>query len=205
MANQTTPVRPHEAPSSADVRNTNRFSTRELVVCALLCALSILLTLVEFPILPAATWLKYDASAMPAIIAGFAYGPAAGAAVGVVAAVGHGILFADFSGAVMNIIVVTAFVVPSALIYRTKRTGLTEVVGLIVGGICMVAAAVVGNLIITPAWLGVPMNAVVAMIVPILIPFNALKAVLNAVLSGVIYRAVVALFDQKEPQRPKSA
>ena len=196
MANQPTPVRPHEAPQSASMRNTNRFSTRELVICALLCAISILLSFVEFPLLPGVTWLKYDASAMPAIIAGFAYGPLAGTAVGIVAAVGHGILFADFSGAVMNIIVVTAFVVPSALIYRTKRTGLTEVIGLIVGGICMVAAAVLGNLVITPAWLGVPLDAVIAMIAPILIPFNALKAALNAVLAGVIYRTVAALFDR---------
>lgn len=197
MANQTSPVRPHEAPSASAMRNTNRFSTQQLVICALLCGISILLSLVEFPLLPAATWLKYDASAMPAIIAGFAYGPLAGVSVGIVAAVGHGILFADFSGAVMNIIVVVAFVLPSALIYRTRRTTLTEVVGLVVGCVCMVAAAVLGNLVITPAWLGVPLDAVVALIVPVLIPFNALKAVLNAVLSGVIYRAIVVLLERR--------
>lgn len=201
MTNRTMPVRPHEAVSSAAVRNTNRFSTQELVICALLCAIAILLSFVEFPLLPGVTWLKYDASAMPAIIAGFAYGPVAGTAVGVVAAVGHGILFADFSGAVMNIIVVTAFVVPSAMIYRSRRIFPAEVIGLIVGGICMVVAAILGNLVITPAWLGVPLDAVIAMIVPILVPFNALKAALNAVLSCIVYRAVALLFERRSAKQ----
>lgn len=197
MADRISPVQPHETPNSASLSNTNRFSTRQLVVCALLCAIAILLSFVEFPLLPAAAFLKYDASSVPAIIAGFAYGPVAGIAIGVVAAVGHGILFADFSGSIMTMIVIVAFVVPSSLIYRTKRTVLTEVIGLVVGCVCMVAAAIAGNLIITPAWLGMPMEAVIAMIVPVLIPFNALKAVLNAVLSGIIFRMIVVLFKQR--------
>lgn len=189
MPNPVVPVRPHEAPSS-NIRNTNRFSTRTLVTCALLCAIGVLLSLVEFPLLPGVTWLKYDASAMPALVGGFAYGPAAGACIGVVGAVIHGLLFADFSGAVMNILVVVAFVVPAAALYRRLPSLAGEVAGLVVGAIVMVAAAILGNLVITPAWLGVPLDAVIAMIVPILLPFNALKAVLNAVLSAIVFKAV---------------
>ena len=35
--------------------------------------------------------------------------------------------------------------------------------------------AILGNLVITPMWLGVPLDAVVAMILPILTPFNLEK------------------------------
>ena len=83
---------------------------------ALMCAIGVLLSFIEFPLLPGVTWLKYDASAMPAMVSGFAFGPAAGLAVGLVGAVLHGILMADFSGAVMNILVIMGFVWPAALI-----------------------------------------------------------------------------------------
>lgn len=208
MPRTIAPVRPHEAPSS-NIRNTNRFSTRTLVSCALLCAIGVLLSLVEFPLLPGITWLKYDASAMPALVGGFAYGPAAGACIGVVGAVIHGLLFADFSGAVMNILVVVALVVPAAALYRRFPSFMGEVVGLVAGAIVMVAAAIVGNLVITPAWLGVPLDAVIAMIVPVLLPFNALKAVLNAVLSAVVFKAVGQLMNPDEsgktPNAPEKA
>ena len=152
--------------------------------------IGVLLSFVEFPLLPGVTWLKYDASAVPALISGFAFGPAGGVAVGLVGAAIHGILFADFSGAVMNMLVVTAFVAPSALLWRRSARTAGRVAALAVGCVSMVAFAIAGNLVITPAWLGVPLDAVVAMIVPVLVPFNALKAVLNAVLAAAAFRAI---------------
>ena len=98
------------AQDTYEFTNTNKWDTRQLVTMALMCAIGVLLSFVEFPLLPGVTWLKYDASAMPAMVCGFAFGPAAGLAVGVVGAVIHGILMADFSGAVMNILVVAGFI-----------------------------------------------------------------------------------------------
>ena len=106
------------AQDTYEFTNTNKWDTRQLVTMALMCAIGVLLSFVEFPLLPGVTWLKYDASAMPAMVCGFAFGPAAGLAVGIVGAVIHGILMADFSGAIMNILVVTGFILPAALVYR---------------------------------------------------------------------------------------
>ena len=55
--------------------NQSAWSTRQLVTLALLTAIAILLSFVEFPIFPAAPFLKYDASFVPIMVAGFAYGP----------------------------------------------------------------------------------------------------------------------------------
>ena len=103
--------------SKTPTNNSNVWSTRQLVTMALMCAIGTLLSFIEFPLLPGVTWLKFDASNMPAMVAGFAYGPAGGVAVGVVTAIIHGLLMADFTGALMNILVVTCFVLPAALIY----------------------------------------------------------------------------------------
>lgn len=188
------------AQDTYEFTNTNKWDTRQLVTMALMCAIGVLLSFVEFPLLPGVAWLKYDASAMPAMVCGFAFGPAAGLAVGIVGAIIHGILMADFSGAVMNILVVAGFILPAALVYRRSRTFKSGVVGLVLSAIAATVMAILGNLVITPMWLGVPLDAVVAMILPILTPFNLIKAGINAVLTLIVYKSISNLITPKKKQ-----
>lgn len=187
-------------PSNAS-NNTNIWSTRQLVTMALMTAIAVLLSFIEFPLLPGVTWLKFDASNMPAMVAGFAYGPGGGVAVGIVTAILHGLLMADFSGALMNIIVVIFYILPAALIYKYKHTFAGAIIALIVGTLLAVVGAIIGNLLITPSWLGVPLDAVIAMIVPVLIPFNLIKGALNSVLTLIIYKSISNLITPKKDQK----
>ena len=184
------------AQDTYEFTNTNKWDTRQLVTMALMCAIGVLLSFVEFPLLPGVTWLKYDASAMPAMVCGFAFGPAAGLAVGYVGA----IIMADFSGAIMNILVVTGFILPAALVYRRSRTFKSGVIGLVLSAVAATVMAILGNLVITPMWLGVPLDAVVAMILPILTPFNLAKAGINAVLTLIVYKSISNLITPKKKQ-----
>lgn len=188
-------------PTNQANRNTNIWSTRQLVTMALMTAIGVLLSFIEFPLLPGVAWLKFDASNMPAMVAGFAYGPGGGVAVGIVTAILHGLLMADFSGAVMNIIIAVFYILPAALIYKHKHTFAGAIVALIVGTLLAVVGAIVGNLIITPSWLGVPLDAVIAMIIPVLIPFNLLKGLLNSVLTLIIYKSISNLITPKKDQK----
>lgn len=188
------------AQDTYEFTNTNKWDTRQLVTMALMCAIGVLLSFVEFPLLPGVTWLKYDASAMPAMVCGFAFGPAAGLAVGYVGAIIHGILMADFSGAIMNILVVTGFILPAALVYRRSRTFKSGVIGLVLSAVAATVMAILGNLVITPMWLGVPLDAVVVMILPILTPFNLAKAGINAVLTLIVYKSISNLITPKKKQ-----
>ena len=188
------------AQDTYEFTNTNKWDTRQLVTMALMCAIGVLLSFVEFPLLPGVTWLKYDASAMPAMVCGFAFGPAAGLAVGYVGAIIHGILMADFSGAIMNILVVTGFILPAALVYRRSRTFKSGVIGLVLSAVAATVMAILGNLVITPMWLGVPLDAVVAMILLILTPFNLAKAGINAVLTLIVYKSISNLITPKKKQ-----
>lgn len=191
----------YKAPTAQKaIENTNKWGTRELVTMALLCAIGVLLSFVEFPLLPGVTWLKFDASLMPAMVCGFAYGPAGGLAVGVVGAIIHGILFADFTGCAMNILVVLGFILPAAIVYKRTRTYKAAIIGLVLGIIGATVMAVVGNLLLTPAWLGVPLQAVIDMIIPVFIPFNLLKALINSVLTLAVYKAISNLITPKKNQ-----
>ncbi len=195
------PTTTYKAPTAqATIANTNKWGTRELVTMALLCAIGVLLSFVEFPLLPGVTFLKFDASLMPAMVCGFAYGPAGGLAVGVVGAIIHGILFADFTGCAMNIMVVFGFILPAALVYKRSRTYKAAIIGLVLGIIGATVMAVVGNLLLTPAWLGVPLQAVIDMIIPVFIPFNLLKALINSVLTLAVYKAISNLITPKKDQ-----
>ena len=192
--------KPASGAQATSMKNTNKWETRQLVTMALLCAIGVLLSFIEFPLIPGVTWLKYDASAMPAMVCGFAFGAGGGLAVGIAGAVIHGLLMADFSGAVMNILVVIGFVVPAAIIYNHGRTFPRAIAGLVASVICAVLMAIVGNLSITPSWLGVPLDAVIAMILPILVPFNLLKGVINAVLTLAIYKSISNLITPRKKQ-----
>lgn len=183
-----------------NIRNTNRWDTRQLVTMSLLCAIGVMLSFIEFPLLPAAPFLKFDASIMPAMVCGFAYGPAAGLACGIVGAVIHGIIMADYWGAIMNVLVIIGYVLPAALIYRKMRTMKGAVLGLAAAVACSIVMAIVGNLAITPIYLNTPVEVVVGMIVPVLVPFNIVKALINSVLTLVVYKSISNLITPKKMQ-----
>ena len=180
--------------------NTNKWDTRQLVTMALMCAIGVLLAFIQIPLLPGVTWLTYDPSNLTALVCGFAYGPAAGLAVGIVTNVIHGILLADVSGTFMNILVVIGFVWPAAMIYKRMHTFKGSLVGLAVAVVCATLMAILGNLIVTPAYLGVALEAVVALIIPTLLPFNIIKSVLNAALTLLVYKSISNLITPKKKQ-----
>lgn len=185
---------------SAQMTNTNKWETKQLVTMALLCAISVLLSFIEFPLIPGISWLKYDASCMPDMVVGFAYGPAAGIIVGVVSAFIHGMIMGDWVGSCMTSFVVIGMVLPSALIYRKHRTMKGALVGLAVAIVVTLVVAVITNLIIDPFYLGVPFEAVVALVVPALLPFNLVKAIINSALTLLVYKSISNLITPKKKQ-----
>ena len=180
--------------------NTNKWDTRQLVTMALLAAIGVLLAFIQIPLIPGQAWLTYDPSNLAALVAGFAYGPAAGLAVGYVATIIHGILLADVSGTIMNLLVVTAFVWPAAMIYKKVHTFKGSLIGLGVAIVCATVMAILGNLIITPAYLGVALDAVIALILPALLPFNLAKSILNSALTLLVYKSISNLITPKKKQ-----
>ncbi|MCR5392789.1 MAG: ECF transporter S component [Olsenella sp.] len=165
------------------------WDTRRIAVTALLCAMAAICTLLlEFPILPGVTWLKYDPSGIVALIAGFAFGPATGAVVSVIPYLVHVATASGVYGMIMAVLATFSLVMPASLIYQRNRTMRGAVLGLVVGGVVCLAACIVGNLIVTPFYTGMPLDAVVALIVPALLPFNLIKIIVNCAVFALIMR-----------------
>lgn len=187
------------AGGSVTPQNPQRsgWSTRKLVLLALFTALSLIVSFIEFPIFPAAPFLKYDPSAVVAAFAAYGFGVGAGLIVGIISAAIHGLIMGDPWGSLMTIIAVACWIVPIALVYRVKKTRAGLVIGLIVGSVLSLAGAIVGNLVITPIYTGTSVETVAAMILPILLPFNALKIVINDVLAFVLHAPIQALTEKE--------
>lgn len=176
------------------VADSGRWSTHRIAIYALFVALAMAVSFLEFPIFPAAPWLKYDPSGIVCLIAGFAFGPSAAAIVGVLGFVPH--LFADPWGALMAMLVALALSLPAALVYRVRRTRTGAAAGLILGAVVALIAAVGGNLLITPMYAQMTMAQVAALVVPVLIPFNLLKFAIHVTVTFLIYRPVTMLISR---------
>ena len=185
---------------NGQIQNTNRWSTKQLVTMALMCAIAILLSFLEFPIFPAASFLKLDISFVPSAVMGFAFGPGPGVLVGVACAVAHGIISGNWVGCIMNIIACCAFVIPAAIIYKRNHTFKGAMVGLVVAIVCLVIAAIIANLIIDPAFYGIPFDVVAGLIVPAILPFNIIKGVVISLLTGIVYKSISNLITPPKDQ-----
>ena len=186
-------TRPDNAHSTG-VAVSGRWSTKRIAMYALFVALSMAVSFVEFPIVPGVEWLKYDPSGIVSLVAGFAYGPAAAVIVSVLGFLPH--LFTNPWGTLMAVLVALALSVPAALIYRRNKTRKGAVIGIIVGAIAALAMAIVGNIIVTPFYAHMTTAQVVALIVPALLPFNALKFTIHGVITFLIYKPISNLLNR---------
>lgn len=173
--------------------NTNPKLSR-LAKLGLLAALSVVLVFfIHFPIFPSAPFLEYDPADIPIMIATFAFGPWYGLMTAVVVAVVQGVTVSASGGVygiIMHIISTGTFVLVAGLIYQKHKSKKGALVALICGvaawGLIMMPA----NLLITPIFTGMPVEAIRAILLPVILPFNLIKAGINAVVTFLVYKSV---------------
>jgi len=165
---------------------------RVLALTGMLAAVGYVLQLFEFPLLPAAPFLKFDFGDVAVFIAGSAMGP--GAAI--LTAVAKGILWAligrgadGWVGAGMNTITVIAFALPVAFLARSRK-GWVKVVAAGLGVVVMTTAMAGVNLVVDPWYFKMPIAAVKAILVTAIIPFNLLRGLLNGTASVLVMLAL---------------
>lgn len=64
--------------------------------------------------------------------------------------------------------------------------------GLLAGSIAMVIVMLLWNYLITPLYMGYPRETVVKLLLPAFLPFNLLKAGLNAGFTFLLYKPVIS-------------
>jgi len=154
----------------------------------------------DFPIPPFPAWLQYDPSEVPALIAGFALGPAAGVAVELVKGLLIGLLRSGELGGpfgiFMNLLAGVTLVAVAGSYYRVEHTKAGALRGLTFGVVAMTAMMIPANVVLTPVFFGLPRAQVIGLVLPALLPFNLLKGVISSLLTFYVYKRVRAyLYD----------
>ncbi|MEG2013182.1 MAG: ECF transporter S component [Anaerovoracaceae bacterium] len=163
-----------------------------LVKMSMMVAIScVLVLLIRIPF-PPAPFLVYDPADIPIFITTFAFGPVAGLLVTIlVSFIQAFILGGDsYYGFIMHIAATGVFVLVAGNLYRHQKTRKEAIIALAVGVLAMTVSMCVANLLVTPFFMGAPREAVLAMLIPIIAPFNLLKGGINALITFLVYKRI---------------
>ncbi len=158
--------------------------SHRIVIVGMLAAIAFLMMATfQIPLLPNAHYLTYDPSDAAGLLAGVLYGPG----VGVLVVLVKDVLYLLFRakgpfGPLADGVAATTFVAVTAWVFR-RSTG-PFVPRLLRAALAGTAARVLvmipANFVILALQFGMPPEKVARMLLPVIIPFNALKAAINA-------------------------
>ncbi len=167
-------------------------NTQKLTTLAMLSALSVILAwLIRFSIIPAAPFLEYDPADIPILLVTFLYGPLSGLLITVIVAVLQGMTVSaasGFIGIIMHILSTGSYVIVVGVVYSKVHSKKGAALALALGSLAMTIVMVGCNLVITPIFLGQPIENVINLLLPAIIPFNLIKAGLNGLLTFQVYK-----------------
>lgn len=171
--------------------------TKQIVGVALSSALSFVVSLLEFPIFPAASFLKLDFSAVFVLLGGFMYGPLSGV---IICALKELIRFIFGSstggvGEIANFLVIFSLIIVPTTVYRFKKGLPVVIITLIIGVLCMTGTALISNrFIMFPLYMGGGAAAAFNSLWYYIIFFNLIKGVAVSAIVFLLYKRLSALF-----------
>ena len=172
------------------MKRSNTMNIRRLTMIGLFTALAyVVMVLIHFPVPP---MLTLDLKDTVITLCGLCFGPLAAVFAGIVVPFLELITVSGTGGYgfIMNALATLSFSVTVSLIYRFRKNMFGAVLGLVSGVFAMTAVMLLFNLVITPWYLHISVAEVRQMIPTLLLPFNLVKAVLNAALVMLLYKPV---------------
>ena len=167
-------------------------SIKKIAKMSMFCAMALVSALlIKIPLF--VPYLKYDPSNVFIGLGALILGPVAGLIMSLVTGIVDMFLPNSSSGWVgllMYLIASVAYVLPLSLIHLRHKSNKALVVGLIISTIILTAAMIPANLVLTTVYNGMPFEEVVKLILPVLMPFNLLKGVINSVLIYILYTSI---------------
>ncbi len=177
-------------------------STNSMVKLALLSAIALVLSYIQFPILPAFAFLKIDLGDIPALIGAFAFGPLFGIAVEGI----KNLLIFVFNpsgtggiGELANFIIGASFVGTAGFLYGRNKTKKSAIISLLVSIAVMGVVGVLANyFILIPLYQKFMAINIPNYLVYGIIPFNLIKGLIISVVTMLIYKRVSALIHAED-------
>ena len=173
------------------MQTRNTYSVKKMVLLAMMAAIAyVMMCFIRIPVV---MFLKYEPKDVIITIAGFLFGPLSSFIISFIVSLVEMVTVSDTGpiGALMNLLSTCCFACTASWIYKRNRTLTGAIVSLVAGSIVMIGAMLLWNWLITPIYLGYDREVVAGMLVPVFLPFNALKAGLNAAFVLFLYKPLV--------------
>lgn len=190
--------------------SNKKYSVNTMTKVSILSVIAFIVMFIEAPVFIFPGFLKLDLSDVPALIAGFALGPAAGVAVELLKNILH--LLRTTTGGVgeiANFVIGASMVAPAAYVYHKRKDRSGAIVGLAIGILVMsIVGALANYFVLLPFYQNfMPLDAIIGMssaangaIVDIktlilygIIPFNLFKGIIVAIFTMVLYKKMSGL------------
>ena len=167
-------------------------SLRKMILMALFAAISYLIVaLVRIPVV---LFLSYEPKDVVITVGGFLLGPIASFIISLIVSLVEMVTISQTGpiGCLMNLLSTCSFACTASLIYKKQHSLKGAILGLLTGSVAMIAVMLLWNWLITPLYMGVSRKAVQGMLIPVFLPFNALKSGLNSALILGLYKPLTA-------------
>ncbi|MCL2019670.1 MAG: ECF transporter S component [Oscillospiraceae bacterium] len=182
-----------------------RFTTKNLVVLALLSAIAAAVTFVfNLSLIPAAPFLTYDPKDVFIVLGGFLFGPLAVILMSATVSFIEMLIISKdgFIGMAANMLSTCTFACTAVLIYRTRKNVLSAAIGLTIGCVASTCVMLLWNFLIVPLYMQIPDMTIEQtrehvknnMLIPVFLPFNLIKGGINAVLLIIVYKPLMLVF-----------
>ena len=168
-------------------RNLNSYQIKKMTAVGMFCALAyVCMLVIKIPV----QFLTLDVKDSLIVLCSLIFGPVSGLFIAVVVPFLELITISGTGvyGFIMNVLSSVTFALTAGIIYRYKKSLTGAVVGLISAVFAVTSVMMLANLFVTPYYMGAPRSVVVAMIPTTLLPFNLVKATLNAAIVLMLYK-----------------
>ena len=171
----------------------NMTTTKKIVGTAMFATLAFVVSFIEFPIFPAAGFLKLDFSGVFLLLSGFIYGPIAGVLACVVKELLRFVVGSSTGGVgeIANFIINFGFIIVPTLVYRFKK-GLPLVILMLTIG-CFIQtglALLVNRYINFPLYMGAGAVQVFKQLWVYVLFFNLIKSVSVSLVTVLLYKRI---------------
>ncbi|GMA99055.1 ECF transporter S component [Pelosinus sp. IPA-1] len=185
------------------------YNTRYITKVGILSAIAVILMFFEVPLPMMPSFLKLDASELPAILGAFLLGPIAGVGIELIKNLIHGANSQTMGiGEVANFLVGVSFILPASYLYQRYNSPNGAIIALGVGTISMMfSASLLNYFILLPLYQAVlhfPLEQIISLgtvanpqimdlksfITMAIAPFNLIKGIVISIFTMMIYKKI---------------
>lgn len=185
-----------------------------MTVTAMLSAVATILMFLDFSVPFMPSFIKMDISELPALLAGFAYGPISGVCVCLIKnLINLARTTTSGIGELCNFLLGISFILPSSLIYKFIKNRKGAIIGATAGAVLMAVLSIPVNYFISyPIYAQfIPIDTIISMYQEFLpgvngllaclvifnVPFTLFKGIVDALICFLIYKPLSPVLHKK--------